>query len=277
MKHILPILALFWNAALALAAPPGADGPPQVGTPGREGFQEYRSAPTHRAFAIAPGGAWGWSGGEANAEAASSAALAQCREHSDQNCLVYDLDGKKVFEAQRWPTLWGPYLGKADAARKAVGTEIGLRFPDLVFHGPRPSRLSDLRGKVVVLHFWGTWCAPCRHELPELEKLQKLLGAGKDIQLVLVPVREDIADSRRWLERQHLNLPLYDAQARGAMPGALSGTDGKTLNDRDLAAVFPTSFVLDRHGIVIFSHRGPIADWPDYLPFLKDASAKSGR
>jgi len=276
---LLPALALYCACAAAFAASsaPGAGGAPQVGTSGREGFQEYRTAPLHRAFAIAPGGAWGWSNKEANAEAASSAALAQCSENTEQNCVLFDVDGKNVFDSGRWPTLWGPYLAKAEASKARPGTEKRQRFPDLVFHDSPAARLSDLRGKVVVLHFWGTWCPPCRHELPEMEKLQKLLGTSRDIRLVLVPVREDMADARRWLDRQHLDLPLYDAQVKGATPGALAGANGKALNDRDLAAVFPTSFVLDRNGIVVFSHRGPISDWPDYLPFLKDVAAKSGR
>lgn len=272
---LLPTLALFCACAAPSAL--GAGEPPQVGKSGQEGFQEYRAALPHRAFAIAPGGAWGWSAKEANAEAASSAALAQCSENTEHNCVLFDVDGKKVFDAARWPTLWGPYLAKAEANKAPPGTGRRQRFPDLLFHDSPAARLSDLRGKVVVLHFWGSWCPPCRHELPEMEKLQALLRTSGDIRLVLVPVREEMADARRWLARQHLELPLYDAQAKAAAPGTLAGADGKTLNDRELAAVFPTSFVLDRNGIVVFSHHGPISDWPDYLPFLKDVAAKSRR
>ena len=266
-------VALSCGALDAFGATP-AD-PPQVGNSGREAFQEYRAAPGHRAYALAPGGAWGWSSGEATPVAASREALDKCGELGAQACVLFDVDGKPVFDGKRWPTLWGPYLGKAEAARAAVGAGKGLRFPDLAFRGPPVHKLSELRGKVVVLHFWGSWCGPCRKELPELEKLQKLLRTSPDIRLVTVPVREDMADSRRWLERQGLDLPMYDAQAAAA--GMLSGADGKSLSDRDLAGVFPTTFVLDKHGIVVFAHHGPIADWPDYLPFLKDVAAKSGR
>ncbi len=275
-----PLFLAAWTAvALSCAAPAAFGGtpadPPQVGNTGREGFQEYRVAPGHRAYALAPGGAWGWSSGESSADAAVREALDKCGEHGAQACVLFDVDGKPVFDGKRWPSLWGPYQGKAEAARAAVGTDKGQRFPDLAFRGAPVGKLSDLRGKVLVLHFWGSWCGPCRKELPELANLQKLLRSSADIRLVTLPVREDLADSRRWLQRQGLDLPMYDAQATTA--GMLTGADGKLLNDRDLAGVFPTTFVLDKHGIVVFAHRGPVADWGDYLPFLKDVAAKSGR
>lgn len=272
----LPLLAATGLSCVAMAAFGATPtDPPQVGNTGREAFQEYRSAPGHRAYALAPGGAWGWSSGEATPAAASREALDKCGELGAQTCVLFDVDGKSVFDGKRWPTLWGPYLGRAEAAKAIVGADKGQRFPDLAFRGASVGKLSALRGTVVVLHFWGSWCGPCRKELPELEKLQKGLRGAPDIRLVTLPVREDPADSRRWLERQRLELPIYDAQS--SAPGMLAGADGKLINDRDLAGVFPTTFVLDKHGVVVFAHRGPITDWSDYLPFLKDVAARSGR
>ena len=53
--------------------------------------------------------------------------------------------------------------------------------------------------------------------------------------------------------------------------------NGKQIRDRELARVFPTTYVLDKHGMVVFSHVGPVSGWLQYLPFLRDVAAKSGK
>lgn len=273
MKRILSALAL--SCATAWAAPAENAGPPLVSAAGREDFQEYRASPSHRAFAIAPGGAWGWSSGEAGIEKATQAALTECLGIAGRPCTLFDVNGKKVFDARHWATLWAPYPSAGAAGKAKTGTSLGQRFPDLAFRASPAARLSELRGKVVLLHFWGSWCPPCRREIPDLAALHKLMKASPNIRLVTVPVREDMAEARALLKHQGQDLPIYDAQA--GKPGFLAGADGKAMAERELAPVFPTSFVLDKNGIVVFSHKGPVADWPDYLPLLKDVAAKSGQ
>jgi len=271
----LPALLLgLLLAAGAGAAEPGS--PPQLDARGRAAYQDYLRADGHRAFVIAPGGTWAWRSDEDSAERALDAALDDCRQATPQRCVPYSVDGKPVFDATRWPTLWGPYVERKAAESAATGIRPGQRFPDLAIVSPagKPMRLSDLRGSVAVLHFWGSWCPPCRRELPELQQLTKQLGSKNGIRLVLLQARETIADSRRWAASQKLDLPLHDSVPQGE---DFTLANGQRVHDRTIARAFPTTYVLDRHGIVVFAHTGPLNGWADTLPFLRDAAAKSGR
>jgi hypothetical protein len=90
-------------------------------------------------------------------------------------------------------------------------------------------------------------------------------------------MREDFATARQWAQQQHLTLPLHDSGVRDMGSASLILANGKTIPDRRMAVAFPTTYVLDKHGIVVFSHVGPIEGWPQYLSFLRDVAAKSGK
>ena len=159
-----------------------------------------------------------------------------------------------------------------------ISTKPGERFPNLALRDPRNKEftLSSERGKVIILHFWGSWCAPCRKEMPDLAALRDALKADKRIAFVLTQVREPFARSRAWMTEQKLSLPLYDSGVRGDADGMLSLAGGGRLADREVATVFPSTYVLDRHGIVLLAHFGPVPRWSEYAPFLRDAAARSG-
>jgi len=95
--------------------------------------------------------------------------------------------------------------------------------------------------------------------------------------MVLLQVREDISTARSAINRQHLRLELHDSESKNTADDMLKLADGTALHDRDIATVFPTTYVLDKHGIVLFSHSGPVNHWLEYLPLLQDAAAKSGK
>ena len=252
---------------------------PHLDSAGQEGYRDFLAFDKHRAFVIAPGGVWSWKGGESSPEAAEQEALQACRDETGQTCVLYAVDDRVMFDNQAWPRLWGPYQNRAEAAKSPVGQQRGARFHDLAFRNAAGKRitLADFKGKVVLLHFWGSWCSPCRSEMPELQKLYRALGASSDIQMVLLQVRENAAVSRTWARQQHLKLPFYDSGVKNKTMDWLAQADGNKIPDRDIAAVFPTTYVLDKHGIVVFSHFGPVARWSQYLPFLRDVAARSGK
>lgn len=252
---------------------------PHLDHAGQEGYRAFLAAKQHRAFAIAPGGTWFWMGEARSADAAAEDVQQLCEHDSGRTCQLYAVDDKVVFDAQAWTQSWGPYLQRAAADRAPIGNELGQRFYDLAFRDAagKQLNLAALRGKVVVLHFWGSWCPPCRHEMPELQRLQRALDKTSDIRLVMLQVRESHAVAQRWLQQQKLRMSFYDSGAQDASTDSLLLADGKTVHDRYIAPVFPTTYVLDKHGIVVFANHGPVAHWEQYLPLLRDVAKRSGK
>ncbi len=107
--------------------------------------------------------------------------------------------------------------------------------------------LSDYRGKVVLVHFWATWCPPCVEELPQLEKLYRTLR-GKDFEVLAVNVDDDAERSvTPFLAKNTVSFPvLFD-------PGGALARKYGTIK-------FPETYVLDRGGKVRYKVIGPL-EW----------------
>lgn len=252
---------------------------PHLDKRGQAAYQQFLASTPPRAFAIAPGGAWGWSADALGPEQAEQEALASCQANTRQTCLVYALDRGVVLDLARWQRAWGPYLTAAQAKQAPTGVKRGERFPDLAFADAegKPVTLSGLRGKVVLLHFWGSWCPPCQREMPELTRLVTGLKKEKGIRFVFLQVREDFTSARRWADRLAKGLPHHDSGMKHPNDSFLKLADGGRISDRDIAMAFPTTYVIDRHGLVVFSHVGPVTGWAQYIPFLRDVAARSGK
>lgn len=193
--------------------------------------------------------------------------------------MLYATDDRLVFDVRRWNQLWRPYLDQSEVMQASFGTRVGQRFYDLRFKDGKgnATSVSAQRGRVLILHFWGSWCPSCRTELPDLAKLQHKLARQKDIQLVLLQVREDYQKGKDWVSEQGLKLPLFDSGMHTSQDAAFILRNGSNIHDREVAPVFPSTYVLDTNGIVVFSHIGTLPDWPSYLPLLRDVARQTGR
>jgi peroxiredoxin len=110
----------------------------------------------------------------------------------------------------------------------------------------RMHRLSDYRGKVVLLNFWATWCEPCRDELPSIERLRAAL-ADRPFVVLAVQMSGSAHTARDTAESLGLGFPLLlDRNSR-----ATAAWGVKTL---------PTTFLIGPDGAVAFSHVGEL-DW----------------
>lgn len=102
--------------------------------------------------------------------------------------------------------------------------------------------LRKYRGKVVLLNFWATWCAPCQIELPKFEAWQKTYG-GQGLQVIAISMDDGDSPVRRTVRRLHLTYPVALGDAKlGEEYGGVLG--------------LPITFLIDRNGIVVAKIKG---------------------
>ena len=100
-----------------------------------------------------------------------------------------------------------------------------------------PIRLSSLRGKIVLVDFWASWCEPCKRELPILDRLAPRLRA-RGIEIVTVNIDDDAKNEERFLKDKglHAITVVHDAD--------------KSIIAKYEPPKMPSSFVIDRNGVV---------------------------
>ncbi|MDP2729935.1 MAG: TlpA disulfide reductase family protein [Dehalococcoidales bacterium] len=116
--------------------------------------------------------------------------------------------------------------------------EVGHPAPDFTLNDldGNPVKLSDLRGKVVFINFWATWCPSCRAEMPEIEAAyQKYREAG--VMVIGVDIAEPKSVVRQYVEEGGFSWTFV-----------LDST-GEVSRDYQVVEI-PTSFFLDREGII---------------------------
>ncbi len=136
-------------------------------------------------------------------------------------------------------------------------------------HGPAPDfilplldggqlRLSSLRGKVVLLDFWATWCVPCREETPHFVELQKKYG-DRGLQIIGVSMDDSPDPVHPFYQQFHINYPVVMGTAEvGSAYGGVLG--------------LPIAFLIDRDGGIYAKHMGAT----DAQVFEKDIVALLG-
>lgn len=125
--------------------------------------------------------------------------------------------------------------------------------PDLLFHKPAPQfvrndidgqpvDLASLRGRVVLLTFWATWCAPCQIEMPHFIRWQNELGP-QGLQIIAISMDDDAAPAIALARKRKLNYPVIMGDEQlGSLYGGILG--------------LPVTFLIDRRGTIVARFKG---------------------
>lgn len=105
---------------------------------------------------------------------------------------------------------------------------------------------SQLKGKVIFINFWASWCPPCRAEFPSIQKFYNKYKSHPDMVFVTVNLDDDIAAGKMYLKKENFNVPFL-------VP------DGNIPNEYYNGSL-PTTVVLDKKGMIRLHHAG-MADY----------------
>ena len=142
-----------------------------------------------------------------------------------------------------------PGGGQLQAAEE--GWTRGARFPDLEFSSAAREvmRISDFRGRPLLVNFWASWCGPCRDEFPRLEALHERYGDR--VAFVVLNLWEDYAKGVAWAaeKRSRHKLQLYDSafERKGKQTWLPVVGGGKV---KSAVRGIPDTYLLDADGVV---------------------------
>ncbi len=121
--------------------------------------------------------------------------------------------------------------------------------------------LAELRGKVVFLNFWATWCPPCIAEMPSINRLKQKYESNNDLVFLMVDADGDYQKSSAFMQKHNYDLPVYISINK--VPENIFGSS------------LPTTVILDKEGRVVFRHEGS-ADYesPKVVEFIDNLLAE---
>ena len=143
----------------------------------------------------------------------------------------------------------GPALGQAPAAAQddiKTYTQVGQPMPDFSFTplGGKRTSLAELKGRVVYVNFWATWCGPCVEEMPRMEReVWKKYKSSPDFAMVAMAREQTEEEIRPFLKEHRLTFPVASDPQREVF--RLFGSGG-----------IPRSYVVGRDGRILFQSIG---------------------
>ena len=108
--------------------------------------------------------------------------------------------------------------------------------------GGKPVTLESLKGKVIFINFWATWCPPCIQEMPSIDRLKQTFKNRSDLVFLMVDVDGQYEASKAFMDENDYDLPVYTPQSE--IPTAFLGN------------AIPTTVILDKQGMLVVRAEG---------------------
>ncbi len=170
-----------------------------------------------------------------------------------------------VFAVLAAMTLLAASCVPAEGAGGAVSSlpeapKVGSLSPDFSLQGldGQTVRLADYRGnKPVLLNFWATWCGPCQIEMPHMQRAWQSVGGRDKVEMLMVDVGETPEKARDFLTRRGFTFTTV-----------VDGDQSVTSNKYNVFGL-PTTFLIDRKGVIRYMKIGPFVSEEDVVAQLQ--------
>jgi|GEM_PF-138451 len=137
----------------------------------------------------------------------------------------------------------------ASSSDGAIGLDIGDVAPnfEVTTISGETTSLEALRGQIVLINFWGTWCGPCIREMPDLQEVYEQYG-DEGFTILALATRGDTETD------------VIDFRDEHELTFTLIVDEGDVINDRYGVINRPSTFVVDQNGVIVFRHFGPVVE-----------------
>lgn len=152
---------------------------------------------------------------------------------------------------------------QADVAENTLPDKLQSSSADVTFldEAGKAISLSSLKGKVVFINFWATWCQPCIHEMPSINELRKSFKGNDNIVFLMIDVDGNMKKSTAFMEKNKYDLPVY--VPTGNIPSDF------------LRGAIPTTVIINKKGEIVSRVEGT-NDYssPEVLKAMNELIAK---
>lgn len=152
----------------------------------------------------------------------------------------------------------GLYHPKIEQPAQPAQDLTGIQFEDIKGN---IVDLGDLKGKIIFLNFWATWCPPCRAEMPSIAKLYNQFKDDKDIVFIFADADGNLEKSTKFMSSRKYLMPVFKVNSN--------------IPEQIFSGSLPTTVVFDKQGRLSFKHEG-VADYNDkkFIAFLNKLKAQ---